>query len=522
MRKAINRKQAGCILFLGLLPLISCILKLAIDGRTFADFYLSATIGNDEVFYYKYVEGVIQYGHPLGFFGFNESRSIIGGGTAWSPVISLYWIIAGKLFGWNYLTPMLCNLAVMSIAMLVFGIVIKPNMKQTMTIAILYLCYGQLAYYTLSGVPECIHYSLVILFMAGVIKCMREYHKGAVVLSWIAAFFLTLMRPYYILFFVLLLYLTWERGWKKAIAFSGAGIFVSGVLFGLLTKYMTTSYFGQSVLTRALNPEDFAGGPWNAFKNLVKTGLYGINQAFYWMKEAFLSGSFQGRMLIALVVMFLLVCFLLWKKRTEKKINVVLIFFVLYFPIRFAAAIYLYDKNLPPEAIRHAYDFILAAGLLIAVIDIEKKELYAMCTIAALALLVTQLLLPLSYPSAEGNSLDYAAKEEMQAIELAKQEFHEIFTLKEGEISYDNSIIWVFVDEVEGERTLMEWKSFYGIPAGMALNICFPDYVIENFDRIQIPYIATVPEGDVAKVCRENDAKLLYHSEDMEIYDVHQ
>lgn len=518
MRKKIDKSFVISVIVLSLLPLLSCVLRMALDGRGLWEYYLAATIGNDEVFYYKYVEAVLEYGHPLGFFGFNESRALIGGGTAWSPIISLYWIVFGKLFGWTYVSPMIYNLLVMSLAMMLFAVLVKPTKFQTIALAVLYLAYGQLAYYTLSGVPECIIYACVIVYMACVFRCMKEYSGKAVILMWTASFFLTCMRPYYILLFLLPLYFSWSKNKKGAIAGFGIGTIFTAGIYVFFSKYMTASYFGESVLTRGISAETFSGSPWRIFKNLVKIGLYGIKSSIQWMVQTFSDGNFQGRMLVALFVMFVLVLILFLVYCKEKGTRIILLYFVLYFPIRFAAAIYLYDKNMPPEAIRHSFDFILIAGILIIMLFRKNKLFAGMSTLAIAVLLATQFVIPMTYSDTDANYLDYASKDEVEQIRKAEAEFQKVLAVKAGPISYDNAIIWVFVDDVEGERTLMEWKEFYGIPAGMSLNICFADYVIENYDALQCRYLATTPGSDVSKLCKEKDANLVYHDSQMELY----
>jgi len=522
MRIKVNKNFIISVIVLSLLPLLSCILRMALDGRGLWEYYLAATIGNDEVFYYKYVEGVLEYGHPMGFFGFNESRALIGGGTAWSPIISGYWIILGKLLGWTYISPMLYNLLVMSLAMMLFAILVKPTKFQTIALSLLYLSYGQLAYYTLSGVPECIIYACVIVFMACVFRCIKEYCGKSVVLMWAAAFLLTCMRPYYIVLFLLPLYFAWSKNRKGAIVGFGIGAVLTAGIYFFFSKYMTASYFGESVLTRGISAETFSGSPWRVFKNLVKIGLYGIESSIQWMVQTFSDGNFQGRMLVALFVMFALILILFWVYRKEKCTNIILLYFVLYFPIRFAAAIYLYDKNMPPEAIRHSFDFILIAGMLVIMLFKKDKLFVGMSASAIVALIVTQFVIPMVYYHADGNYLDYASKGEVEQIRNVEAEFEKLLSVKEGPISYDNAIIWVFVDQVDGERTLMEWKAFYGIPAGMSLNICFGDYVIENYDSLQCAYLATTPGSDVSKLCTEKDANLIYHDTQMELYKINE
>ena len=73
-----EKLKANRILYLkavimGLLPLLCCAITCAIHGYGIGDIYLPASDWNDELFYYKQVESMLEYGYPQGYFGFNES-----------------------------------------------------------------------------------------------------------------------------------------------------------------------------------------------------------------------------------------------------------------------------------------------------------------------------------------------------------------------------------------------------------------------------------------------------------------
>ena len=53
-------------------PLLCCMMTCALEGRTIGEVYLPASEWNDELFYFKQVEGILYNGFPQGYFGFNE------------------------------------------------------------------------------------------------------------------------------------------------------------------------------------------------------------------------------------------------------------------------------------------------------------------------------------------------------------------------------------------------------------------------------------------------------------------
>ena len=115
---------------MALLPLLCCLVRTAAEGRSIGQVYLPSSEWNDELFYFKQVEGIVNYGFPRGYFGFNESHALQLSFAAWSPVLVFPWILWGLLFGWNLLSPVICNIVLLTITMFVFVWLVKPTWKQ--------------------------------------------------------------------------------------------------------------------------------------------------------------------------------------------------------------------------------------------------------------------------------------------------------------------------------------------------------------------------------------------------------
>lgn len=107
-------------LLMSLLPLVCCVVACALQGKTISQVYLPAGEWNDELFYFKQVEGIVHFGYPRGYFGFNESHALKASFAAWSPVLVFPWILWGLCFGWNLLSPIYCNIFLMMLAVFLF------------------------------------------------------------------------------------------------------------------------------------------------------------------------------------------------------------------------------------------------------------------------------------------------------------------------------------------------------------------------------------------------------------------
>ena len=115
---------------MALLPVVCCLVRTAAEGRSIGQVYLPSSEWNDELFYFKQVEGIVNYGFPRGYFGFNESHALELSFAAWSPVLVFPWILWGLLFGWNLMSPVICNIVLLTITMFVFVWLVKPTWKQ--------------------------------------------------------------------------------------------------------------------------------------------------------------------------------------------------------------------------------------------------------------------------------------------------------------------------------------------------------------------------------------------------------
>ena len=163
---------------MALLPLLCCLVRTAAEGRSIGQVYLPSSEWNDELFYFKQVEGIVNYGFPRGYFGFNESHALQLSFAAWSPVLVFPWILWGLLFGWNLLSPVICNIVLLTITMFVFVWLVKPTWKQLGILTVLFSLYSLFVRYMLSGMPEVICFSLLILFYGLAMSYLKKESRG--------------------------------------------------------------------------------------------------------------------------------------------------------------------------------------------------------------------------------------------------------------------------------------------------------------------------------------------------------
>ena len=205
-----NRIFLAQICSAALLPLICVLVYCFFQGKGLSQVYLPCSEWNDELFYFKQVEGIVSYGYPRGYFGFNESHALTLSFAAWSPVLVFPWIIWGKLFGWTLLSPIICNLLLMMVTMGLFIVLVRPEIKQQAVLMGLYCLYTPFLRYILSGMPEIICFCMLIFFYGLAIREIRQHAKWSLLLLLAMGVLMTWMRPYLILFLLLPCFL-WIR-----------------------------------------------------------------------------------------------------------------------------------------------------------------------------------------------------------------------------------------------------------------------------------------------------------------------
>lgn len=188
---------------LALLPVVCCMVYCAMQGKSIGDVYLPCSEWNDELFYFKQVEGIVNYGYPQGYFGFNESHALKLSFAAWSPVLVFPWIFWGVLFGWNMMSPVICNIFLMTLACFLFVWLVKPGWKQLGITSLLFCLYTPFVRYMLSAMPEVICFSLLIIFYSLAINYLNRERTVKLVILFVLSGLFTLMRPYALLFMLL-------------------------------------------------------------------------------------------------------------------------------------------------------------------------------------------------------------------------------------------------------------------------------------------------------------------------------
>lgn len=504
-------------LLAALLPILCCLVYCGSQGKSIGDVYLPASEWNDELFYFKQVEGIVKYGYPQGYFGFNESHALKLSFAAWSPVLVFPWILWGMLFGWNLLSPVLCNIFLLTLAAALFVLLTKPGWRQMGILALLFCLYTPFVRYMLSGMPEIICFSLLILFYGLAYNYLQRETAGKLTLLLVMGVVMTLMRPYLLLFlFLPLFFLVRRKGWKGVpAALAVLGIAVAG--YGLIKHYLGAEYFADLFFTdwvSAFFERGLFGGIRYFFGKLYYMGRDFLGHTVQGFRTGLASGAFFAGFLAVMLVLAgqSLQDFRTWRKKKEKSSPLFLLELHLLFSFvgMFFALLLMYKLT---EGSKHLLTFIAAGIFLVSLMRTRYFKKAALLGAVFLYFYTYMALDPYDY------QVPFAEPGLEARVESWGEQLKGRMALSGQETpGYENVVIWVLWDEVDGKLKSSEWQLLYALPEGMGISCCKDDYVTAHFEELQSRYLAANAGGAVDALCAQAGYEELLRDESMVLY----
>ena len=174
-RRLIQYSLIGLILLVPALSLTG--MASVYLGQRLADFHPADT---DAVMYWHQIKTFVAVGFSGGYYTIGEEPAAASFTHfyAWGPwYIALYGLI-GKAVGWSLWSPMLFDVAAVTLALLGAVLLIRPNSRQLVLMLLALLTYWPLHLYLPRAMQEPFHYAVAIL-LAGVFYRLLV-HDGAV------------------------------------------------------------------------------------------------------------------------------------------------------------------------------------------------------------------------------------------------------------------------------------------------------------------------------------------------------
>lgn len=531
---------------MALLPLVCCLIRTAAEGKSIGQVYLPSSEWNDELFYFKQVEGIVNYGFPLGYFGFNESHALCLSFAAWSPVLVFPWILWGLIFGWNLMSPVICNIVLLTVTMFVFVWLVNPAWKQLGILTVLFGLYSLFVRYMLSGMPEVICFSMLILFYGLAMSYLQRERRGKLIAMFVISVLLVLMRPYMLLFLALACFFWIRKNRKAGCLGSVVVVAVTGILYVLIKHYLGAEYFTPLFYTDWITTfftDGIGAGFRNFFGTLHWKGLEFVRHCIAGAKNGLASGAFFDGYLILLGILVVnSICdrnrlrrakraesivmepadeavrtaifgkYTLTEEQKKQLTNQLIIeaHFALSLIAMLFAHLLMYKMT---EGSKHFLTFIAAGIFIVSMLETKYYKKAVLLGAAFLYLYSYKAVEPYDY------QVPYVTEDRQNQVAYWQEIFAKELIPVTGQVpNYDNVVIWTFSDETpEGNQTL-KWQLLYGTPKGFGISCCEKEYITEHLTELKSRYLATVSGGTIDEMCRAEGYEELGRDQDMVLY----
>lgn len=481
MKNKENRTMLIKCILVGLLPFIMCLIFCAVRGFSFFNLYMPSSYNNDVLFYFKQVEGMVSWGYPRGYFGYNESHALYGSFATWNPLLFIPWAIFGKIFGFGYKSMIACNIVMFSISLVAFVLLANVDWKSIIAMMILLALFPSFFIHTMNGLPETIVLSALILFFGMAIRiATKKYNRLWLILMFVLATILTLCRPFMIILLFLPCYYLIRAKGKRTIPLCIVIVAVNAAGYFVFSHFFASPYVNNMFNTEYLKL--LFGGHFSwFFWSIVPY----IKEMLKFIRDAFGYGLTAGTQYFVAMfaVLALVVCMVV---KRNKKLFPIYITFILTIVGIIGATLIIGNKI--NEGGRHLYAFSVLGMILCACV--EKRSKYFVNGLLAIILMffiARGSLVPTDYDVPMPNS------QLAEAVEDLKRDFEENGVAASEELSWDNTLIW----------GSLEYNELYSVPKGMGINLCLSDYLMANFDSLKAKYISVDRGGILDEKCKE-------------------
>lgn len=504
-------------LLFGMFPLVCAAVYCLLDGKWISDVYLPASYWNDELIYYKQVEAVVTHGLPRGWFGFQENHGSVYPFAAWSPVILLPWVLWGKLFGWNLLSPIWSNIVYNMLAMAAFALLVRPKVRTAAIVLGLTALFTPYSRYLLCGMPEALFMALGILLVALTKSQIEDAKVWKVAIMFGIVIFLTLGRPYLGLFFVLPTYFAMKKSVIRGGLLSLGIAAVTMFCYATISRLCSSPYIEPIVETEWLSvfsKEGLGAGLQYIIQTLwSKTDILFQDFLKRAVKYGLIAGSLFG--VVGITALMLLVYSirkgLLWKREKKGKKEYWLVGLSQFLMTAgMILALFLFYRM--GEGSKHLMIFILMSLLWIALLEEKSGLMKIAAAVLCLYFFVIKASAPYDWQVPYDDGVIRKEAEELKA------QLDETMVLADSEDRYDNTVIWLASDYIGEESVTAAWGLLYMIPEGFGINFCTQVHVMEHVEELQSAYIAVLPNGMLEEKVLMRNADLIGSTKRMNVY----
>ena len=461
-----------------------------------------ATKYNDELFYLKQIKSIWLSFAPMGNFGYNESSALIGGFGAWSPLIAYSYAIFGFVFQNSMHVIYFTNLFLILIA--IFIITYLKKYKFSKSIFFLIPLFNCIVFrHVYSGMSEALFYviGMLIAFLL-----TKETNKSplccgisrASCVGCILILIASLMRPYFVVFFPLLVFK------EKSINLKNIGFTTLLIIITIIGYFTVNHYFVAEYLTPLLRFNEIfdwaiRGNFISSVVNLMRYIVMNVRTTIYFIKQSTSTGDMVGIIYLLYYLTTIPLILTIFVQIKDKKSLISNLFVFLVYIIAYLTIINLYA---PYQGSRHVFIFIIFAWYYLI---LNNSKIYNIIILSAIVVSCNVIFVRDSYNLY--NDEDWSMNNYINDIKLIESGGSRVDNTMLIEYGVDNSLYHIL----------------YYLNDTISINLCMSDYLRNNVDQLNYKYVILSKNSNNISIYKqkhqtvvENDWFAIYKLESME------
>jgi len=182
-------KQSLINIIAVLSPFLVVLVAISYQGYSLFQMMPSAS---DEILYYAQIKGMLENGIPLGYFGYNGGTAPFLTFGAHGFVVMIPYFLFASVFGLHYNTIFFCNVFLMSLAILIYILLLKPSWKQL--VFLLITCLSVWSFNAQTSMMEAGFYAYMIIYAAIILRIAKKDETSLKIAGFIFIVFLSLTK----------------------------------------------------------------------------------------------------------------------------------------------------------------------------------------------------------------------------------------------------------------------------------------------------------------------------------------
>ncbi len=493
------------------IPLIAAALFCLKDGKAINDVYIPLGGWSDEITYYKQIEGILSYGLPRGYFGYNQSKALYGPFGVWGIIPLIPYVIWGFLFGWNYTSPIYANIFFCMLALFILYLLIHPKKNWMIIFSIFWICNQFLNRYLLSGVIEASIIAQLLTvtalgtyLLSDVIRHeSRQAHPlsdgTALVLCTLLICFMSLERPYFEVLFLIPLWKAIKDRRKTWIALLPIIAIVTLALFFLNNHYFCSTYFTNIFSAQSILDGGFSGIIYRIFSNMIEIAR------LIWYAVRYKGMGVGWYYLLLFLELFSMIVVCVYRLLTHRKLPPMYLITLIGNVLILLSLIIMYDLGV---GARHILALIVANSITL-IIETRLPVNALLALVCCFSIIQT----------GSADAIPYRNDDYANYMIQLKEEFSKVVSVSD-DISYDNVVAMPTADSSAsnpGQSVCTYYGLMFAMPSGVGISLDFEDFY-ETPENIKAGYILVHPDGTIREKLESWGMHRVYQNDELMLY----